>query len=70
MSYLVRVRLRRKGMPEREPPITMHLPKIPAVGDRIDVPFHSGGASAVVSYVWSPPKEAPEAIHDVDAEQE
>jgi len=69
MSYLVRVRLRLAGKSEREPPITMHLPKIPAVGDRIEVPFHSGATLGVVSYVWSPPMEQPEAIHDVDAEQ-
>lgn len=57
-------------MPEREPPIVMHLSKIPSVGDRIEVPYGGGGLWAVVSYVWSPPAEQPEAIHDVDAEQE
>ncbi len=70
MSYLLRVRLRLKGMPEREPPVSMHLVKIPAVGDRIEVPYRGAGLWAAVSYVWSPAKEQPDAIHDVDAEQE
>ena len=68
-SYLVRVRLRLSGKSEREPLITMHLFKIPAVGDRIEVPFHSGGIWGELSHVWSPPQEQPEATHDVDAEQ-
>ncbi len=69
MSYLVRVRLKLKGKPEREPPIAMHLTHIPAVGERLELPYCGGALLAEVGYVWSPPKEVPEAIHDLDADQ-
>ena len=69
MSYLVRVRLKLKDKSEREPPFAMHLTHVPMVGDRIELPYHGGALLAEVGYVWSPPKEVPEAIHDLDADQ-